>query len=141
MSATLPELPFAAPIRAIDGLEVSEADGGLALRAWKRVDPEEPYLPGHFPGFTVFPGVFVLESLRQAVAAALGERDGACCDLVAVRSVRFLAPLLAGDTLMLDALVPPRDGDGAFAVEATCRRGDGTVACKLSVELAYGAPA
>ena len=36
----------------------------------------------------------------------------------------------------LDALVPPRDGDGAFAVEATCRRGDGTVACKLSVEIA-----
>jgi 3-hydroxyacyl-[acyl-carrier-protein] dehydratase len=140
MSA-VPELPFAAPIRAIDGVEVSEADGGLALHAWKQVDPAEPYLPGHFPGFTVFPGVFVVESVRQAVAAALGERDGVFPDLVAVRSVRFLAPLLAGDTLTVDAFVPPRDGDTPFAVEATGRRGDGTIACKLSVELAYGAPA
>ena len=140
-SRTIPErVPFAAPLRAVDDISVTTTNAGLALTAWKHVDPDDPYLSGHFPGFTIFPGVFAIESLRQAAAFALGERDGVLPDLVAVRSVRFLAPLLAGDTMTLEAVVSRVDEAASFAVEAACRRSDGTVSCRLSVEMRYGGP-
>jgi 3-hydroxyacyl-[acyl-carrier-protein] dehydratase len=129
--ATAVDLPFAAPLLALDGLTVDETDGGVEIRAWKHVDDEDPHLAAHFPGFTIFPGVFVLESVRQAVALALGGFP----DLVCVRSARFLHPLLAGDTMTLDATVGPAGAGGSFSVEATCRRGDGTTAARVSVEM------
>ena len=141
MNVVPEDIPFAAPLVAVDRVHVTETEGGVALRAWKLIDDADPYLAAHFPGFTIFPGVFMIESLRQAVALGLGAGTAGVADVVAVRSARFLNPLLAGDTMTVDALVATADASGSFAVDATCRRGDGEVAARLSVEMRYGGPA
>ncbi|WP_410600337.1 3-hydroxyacyl-ACP dehydratase [Amycolatopsis sp. lyj-90] len=88
---------FAAPLRAVDTLDVRASGDDLELVAQITVDGKEPNLRGHFPGQAVYPGVFVIETLEQAMREAAGAR------LSTVRSVRFLAPLLDGDRMVLTA--------------------------------------
>ena len=85
----------------------------------------------------VFPGVFLIEAVRQAVLVAASELAGPGTDILEVGSARFLAPLLAGDSLALEALVCP-DPEGGLRVEAECRRGDGVRAAQ--VRLRMGVP-
>ena len=112
----------AAPLSAVDAVDAVPTGAGWRLTARKRVDAAEPYLHGHFPQLTIYPGVFLVESLYQAVRAALGGPDRPL-RLAQVGSARFLAPLLPGQTLRLDATVEPA-GDGALAVRARAVRDD-----------------
>jgi len=41
------------------------------------VDAADPHLASHFPGALIYPGVFVIESVRQAVGTGLGVACGA----------------------------------------------------------------
>jgi 3-hydroxyacyl-[acyl-carrier-protein] dehydratase len=129
-------LPYAAPLRVFERVDVDRRDGALTLRAATRLDAAGPWLAAHFPGFPIFPGVFLVEGLRQAVAAALGERRGALPELTLLRSVRFLAPLVPGDVLALEASVTATAAD-RFEVDARCRRGDGVLAARIKAQLAY----
>lgn len=130
---TLPIDRPAAPLRAVDDVRVERRDGALVVRATKTIDAADPYLAGHFPGFTIFPGVFTLEALRQAVMAALDDGGAELPEILRVRSMRFLAPLLAGDELTLEAVVMPLGQ--AFAVDARCWRRDGVLAAQLKAEV------
>ena len=85
----------AAPLRALDSVAAElELRGGLRVRATKRVTVTDPYLGGHFPELTVYPGVFTLESVGQAVSAAIGPRSGRPAVLCVLRSARFLVDLM-----------------------------------------------
>jgi 3-hydroxyacyl-[acyl-carrier-protein] dehydratase len=106
-----------APLRAVDAMRVREA--GRTATAVKRVVADDPYLAGHFPGAPVYPGVFVVESARQAVAGLLGTP----VTLVAVVEARFTAPLRPGDLLCLDVECEPADGG---PVRARARASDAT---------------
>jgi 3-hydroxyacyl-[acyl-carrier-protein] dehydratase len=132
-------LSFAAPLRAIDHVTLERFEGGFKLRAATLVCAGEPYLAGHFPGFAIFPGVFLLEALRQAVVFALGESQGRLPDISNVRSLRFVAPVLPGDLIELHATVEPVTASGPFEVDAECRRADGVTAARFKVEFQYGA--
>lgn len=83
-------------------------DGGVY------VDPREPVLAGHYPGFPVFPGVGVLEVADQAIRAAYGAE----LVLTEIVSGRFLRPVLPGDTLTVRVA---EQGDGYSAVVSTER--------------------
>ncbi|QLQ35885.1 3-hydroxyacyl-ACP dehydratase FabZ family protein [Micromonospora robiginosa] len=116
----------AAPLPAVASVQVAAGPrGGITLRAETTVDPDDLYLTGHFPELTVYPGVFTLETLRQAVSAAVGHCAGRPPELHRLHSARFLAPLLAGDTLTVEASVGPVAQDQSFEVTARCVRGDG----------------
>lgn len=129
---------FATPIAAPDSLETDrDDDGRLVVRATTSVDASDPYLEGHFPGFTIFPGVFVVEAVRFAVALALGG-EPELAELRAVRSARFSAPLLAGDTLGLEAVVTAAGEPGAVHVKASCTRSDGVTAATVEAEMRRG---
>ncbi|CCH18664.1 Beta-hydroxyacyl-(Acyl-carrier-protein) dehydratase, FabA/FabZ [Micromonospora lupini] len=122
----------AAPLPAIEWVEVSAGPrGGIGLRAGTTVDPTDVYLAGHFPELTVYPGVFTLETIGQAVTAAVGYCAGRLPHLHLLRSARFLAPLLAGDTLTVEASVGPVGEDQSFDVTARCVRGDGVHAATV----------
>jgi 3-hydroxyacyl-[acyl-carrier-protein] dehydratase len=58
---------------------------------------DHPALAGHFPGMPVVPGVVLLDEALHAIGAALG------CDLSACRiaSVKFLSPVLPGQTVVI----------------------------------------
>jgi 3-hydroxyacyl-[acyl-carrier-protein] dehydratase len=100
---------------------------GDTLAVCARVAVRAEDLRGHFPGLPIYAGVFIIESVSQALAlaTALDERPV----LRAVRSVRFLAPALAGDRLTLD-ITASATGDG-WDVKATAARADGTIAARL----------
>jgi 3-hydroxyacyl-[acyl-carrier-protein] dehydratase len=119
----------AAPLRAVDEWHASSSDGTLTITSRVGVRAED--LRGHFPGLPIFAGVFIIEAVCQAMALATAPGEPPV--LRTVRSVRFLAPALAGDELTLDieALAAAPDG---WEVKATATRGDGTVAARIRAD-------
>ena len=98
----------AAPLRAVDRMRVSgDLHDGLTVWAAKTVTATDPYLVGHFPGLTVYPGIFTLESVCQVVAAALRTRTSRAAEMDLLRSARFVSPLLDGDELLVEAHIGP----------------------------------
>ena len=122
----------AAPLPAIRWVEVSAGPrGGISLRAGTTVDESDVYLGGHFPELTVYPGVFTLETIGQAVTAAVGYCAGRLPQLHRLRSARFLAPRLAGDPRTGEASGSSVAADQSFEVVARCVRGDGVRAASV----------
>jgi 3-hydroxyacyl-[acyl-carrier-protein] dehydratase len=132
-------LPIVAPLWPVRGLR-TEAEGPvLRVYAEAPIDGDQPYLRGHFPGFIVFPGVFIVEFVCQSVALALGARAGGHAELRSLRSARFTAAVLPEDELSLVAeITSTKDG---HEVEARCRRRDGQVAAEVSAIMVYPAGA
>jgi 3-hydroxyacyl-[acyl-carrier-protein] dehydratase len=118
----------AAPLRAVD--EVVVDPDGTSAAGRKRVVRTDPYLSGHYPDFTIYPGVFQLESVVQTVRELVRVRHGGDrATLVRIRSLRFTAPLLAGDELTVAVTVTDD-----LVAKATCTRGDGQKAATMTLE-------
>jgi 3-hydroxyacyl-[acyl-carrier-protein] dehydratase len=132
-------LSYAAPLRAVDSSEAQPQSDRLLITATKSVVDTDPYLSAHFPGRTVYPGVFIVEGVRQAVIAALGPRDGVLPELSAVHSLRFLGAMHPGECLCIVATAEPADEGGSHRVEATGRRPDGAVVARLTLSFSYQA--
>jgi 3-hydroxyacyl-[acyl-carrier-protein] dehydratase len=121
---------YAAPLRAVE--EVVVDPDGTSAAGRKRVTRTDPYLAGHYPDFTIYPGVFQLESVVQTARELIEARHaGARARLVRIRSLRFTAPLLDGDELSI-ALTLSDD----LVAKAKCTRGDGTAAASMILEFA-----
>lgn len=125
----------AVPLSAVDGWTSSGRGDVVTVRARKQVVATDPYLAGHFPGNIIFPAVFILEGVRQAVAGALAAPAG---EVAALRSLRMHRSLAPGDELHLDLEVRPlASGAGnarRYDVRAVATCGGEPVA-KLAVEL------
>jgi len=122
----------AAPIDAIDTIEIISP---LECTATKLIRADDPYLEGHYPPFAIYPGVFVIESVHQAVCRLITETRGKSvfADLATVTSVRFMVPLLPGDTLQVHLTCEERE-DGMITVKAVGRKGE---AKSAQMTLAY----
>ena len=131
-------LGFSAPLRAVERLGVQMDEDGLTLHATKLIDANDPYLSGHFPDFALFPGVFIIESLRQAVAWAMEESGAGLPELSVIYSVRFLAPLCPGDSMILKARLGSVSEERTFDVTAVVTRSDETTVAQLKVGFCYG---
>ncbi len=128
--AAAPVLPgIAAPLRAVDTWHAEQAAAGLTISARVTVRGDDPNLRGHFPGLPIYPGVFIIETICQAMALAIATPLA----LRSVRSVRFLAPALGGDTLTVAIAASPRQAT-AWDVTAEAVRGDGTVAARVRAD-------
>ncbi|MFF3396214.1 3-hydroxyacyl-ACP dehydratase FabZ family protein [Streptomyces sp. NPDC002669] len=121
---------FSAPLEAIDGIVRINESG---ITATKTVRTGDPYLEGHYPDFTIYPGVFIMESVNQAVDAYAARVLGTdrIADLVTVMSARFTSPVLPGDTLQVTCQVTVHGDD--LGVEANCRTAAGTAAARLKL--------
>jgi 3-hydroxyacyl-[acyl-carrier-protein] dehydratase len=129
------DTPFAAPLNAVDRIE---DDGGPTVIAIKHIVATDPYLAGHYPDFTIYPGVFSIETVYQAArAAALRRRPpGATVALAGIASVSFSAPLLPGDTLEATLRLEQSTSDPeVVSVKARCRRGDGQTSARITLRL------
>lgn len=133
--------PHAMPLSATDSVTSSEQDGHIRVVARKKIVATDPYLAGHFPGRLVYPGIFVIETVRQAVVAAFCERAGGgdvrLPDIIGIHSVRFVGALHEGDELHVEAEVRGPGSDGVLAVEARCRRNGAEDVARLSMELGF----
>lgn len=129
-----------AGLARIDELDVSRSGDGFVLHASTLVDAtSSPYLIGHFPGVPIFPGVFVIDALRAAMVAAFGQTDLGTPEIAALRSTRFFAPFIPGNTLIIDATVGAVSPQThCFEVDARCLDSEGTLAARLKVAFRGG---
>ncbi|MCU1681792.1 MAG: hypothetical protein JWQ81_2531 [Amycolatopsis sp.] len=109
--------------RPLSALDAVERRSDTEIFATKLVRADDPYLVGHYPGFTIYPGVFIIESVTQAVRS---EFDA---DLTTITSVRFTTSLVPGDTLRVHCEYV-RDGE-ILMVRAECHNGDGVRAAQM----------
>ena len=97
-------LPHRAPFVFVD--RILELEPGLRAVGLKTIAADEWYLRGHFPGNPLVPGVILVEALAQVAGIALNsEQPDACCRtyLSAIRSAKFLRPVLPGEEITLVA--------------------------------------
>jgi 3-hydroxyacyl-[acyl-carrier-protein] dehydratase len=122
----------AAPLVAVDRHTVVSPS---EITAVKDIRADDPYLEGHYPDFTIYPGVFIIESVVQTVRLLAEETLDAPeeIELAGVPSVRFVTPLLPGDTLHIRCLCTAGE-DGTFRVKAECTTGAGAKAAQMKLE-------
>ena len=95
-------LPHRAPFLLLD--EVTELVPGLRAVGKLFVSEDAFWVPGHFPGNPVMPGVLIIEALAQCGAMAvlsLEEHKGKTAYFAALDTARFKRRVLPGDTLTL----------------------------------------
>ncbi|MDD4954352.1 MAG: 3-hydroxyacyl-ACP dehydratase FabZ [Candidatus Omnitrophica bacterium] len=123
-------LPQREPFLFVD--EVIEVVGTEKVVAQKFINPAEPFFKGHFPGKPVLPGVLIVEAMAQASIILYylckPEIAGAHPTYYLGRTkAEFLAPVLPGDTLILEAN-KVKIMDEAGVVDTLARVGDKIVA-------------
>ncbi|MGO0123577.1 3-hydroxyacyl-ACP dehydratase FabZ [Desulfothermobacter acidiphilus] len=96
-------LPHRYPFLLLDRVTLLEP--GKRAEGIKNVTINEPFFPGHFPGYPVMPGVLVLEAMAQLTAVAvmgLADFKNKLPLLAGIDRARFRRPVLPGDTLRLE---------------------------------------
>ena len=103
-------LPHGPGFRFIDAL--TALDPGQSGAALYQVKGTESFLPGHFPGAPLFPGVLLVEAAAQ-LAGVVAQSDPAIpplsgLKLTALRAVKILGSARPGETIHLAARITGR---------------------------------
>ncbi len=101
-------IPHRYPFLLVD--RILELDPGERILGLKNVTADEPFFPGHFPGFPVMPGVLIIEGLAQT-GAVLMLRDAGPGQLPffgGIDKARFRRQVVPGDQLLLEVTVLQR---------------------------------
>ena len=83
---------------------------GTQVVAIKNISYGESVFQGHFPDFSIFPGVMILEAMAQAASFCVypfmakdpSELSQFQCIFVGIDGARFRRPVVPGDTLRLE---------------------------------------
>lgn len=103
-------LPQRYPFLLLD--RVLELEEGKRCKAVKNVTSNEPFFQGHFPGYPIMPGVFIVEAMAQACGIAIVAALVALHEDVAnkwlmfagIEKARFKRPVIPGDQLIIEAV-------------------------------------
>jgi 3-hydroxyacyl-[acyl-carrier-protein] dehydratase len=98
-------LPHRYPLLLVD--RILEMELGKRIVGLKNVSINEPYFQGHFPGFPLMPGVYILEALAQVggilMVKSLNLEIGKYAVVFAgIDDARFKRPVYPGDQLILE---------------------------------------
>ncbi|MFZ8785904.1 3-hydroxyacyl-ACP dehydratase FabZ [Thermocrinis sp.] len=98
-------LPHRYPLLLVD--KILEIELGKRIVGLKNVSINEPYFQGHFPGFPLMPGVYILEALAQVggilMIKSLNLEIGKYAVVFAgIDDARFKKPVYPGDQLVLE---------------------------------------
>jgi 3-hydroxyacyl-[acyl-carrier-protein] dehydratase len=69
------------------------------------VDPDNPVFAGHYPGFPILPGLFLVEYVNTAFREDRAARGESPVRPIALEKVRFLQPVYPGDQVRLELSV------------------------------------
>ncbi|MEY2777650.1 MAG: 3-hydroxyacyl-ACP dehydratase FabZ [Pseudomonadota bacterium] len=109
IQAIMDTLPHRYPFLLVD--RVLEVVPGERLLAQKNVSINEPFFTGHFPNYSVMPGVLVIEALAQAAGILSFKtiqsqaQDGQIYFFAGIDNCRFKRPVVPGDVLMLEVSI------------------------------------
>ncbi|MFN3599476.1 MAG: 3-hydroxyacyl-ACP dehydratase FabZ [Aquificaceae bacterium] len=98
-------LPHRYPILLVD--KILEMEEGKRIVGLKNVSVNEPVFQGHFPGFPLMPGVYILEAMAQVggilMIKSLGLEIGKYAIVFAgIDEARFKRPVYPGDQLIME---------------------------------------
>jgi beta-hydroxyacyl-ACP dehydratase FabZ len=96
-------LPHRHPFLMID--QVLELEPGKRVKAIKTVSSGDFWVPGHFPGNPMMPGVLMIEAIAQAggvMVTSLPEFFGKFAVLGGVESIRVRRMVRPGDVMTID---------------------------------------
>jgi 3-hydroxyacyl-[acyl-carrier-protein] dehydratase len=132
-------LPHRYPFLLVD--RVVELVKGEKIIALKNITGNEEVFNGHFPGAPIFPGVMIVEALAQAsgilgfVTTDTTADDGKLYLFAGLDKVRFKAPVVPGDQLMLESeVVAVKRHIWRFQTRATV---NGKLVCEATLLCAY----
>lgn len=97
-------LPHRHPFLLVD--RIRSITPGESIVGIKNVTVNEPFFPGHFPGYPVMPGVLIIEAMAQTggvlawETSTERERDSVLY-LVGVDDAKFKQPVRPGDQLVM----------------------------------------
>jgi 3-hydroxyacyl-[acyl-carrier-protein] dehydratase len=109
IQAIMDTLPHRYPFLLVD--RVMEVVPGERLLAQKNVSINEPFFTGHFPNYSVMPGVLIIEALAQAAGILSFKtiqsqaQEGQIYFFAGIDNCRFKRPVVPGDVLMLDVSI------------------------------------
>lgn len=106
-------LPHGAEFRFLDRL--TKLDGGKSGSGEYNIRGNEFFLPGHFPGEPIFPGVLLVEAAAQ-LSGVVAQSDPKVSPLknlklTALRNVKILGAAKPGDMIQLHAEIVGRLGN------------------------------
>lgn len=122
-------LPHRAPFLFIERL--TDIVPNESATAYKAVSYNEPHFQGHFPNYSVMPGVLIVEAMAQAAGALVMHSLGWSAEnrrvyFMTIESARFRKPVTPGDMLRMPVKAIRRRGPvwkfngQAFVGEALC---------------------
>jgi 3-hydroxyacyl-[acyl-carrier-protein] dehydratase len=137
MDEVLRAIPHRPPFLFVDQIvEVTDKK----IKALRKMDPEEAFFKGHYPGYPVMPGVLVCEAIFQTGAILLSRimtdvGEGVPV-LGRINNAKFRQMVKPGDTLELEAELVERMGTAYFLKGRASVRGKTAVTVEYAVTLA-----
>ena len=137
MDEVLRAIPHRPPFLFVDQVvEVSDK----MIKAVRKMDPEEAFFKGHYPGYPIMPGVLVCEAIFQTGAILLSRimtdvGEGVPV-LGRINNAKFKQMVKPGDTLELEAELVERMGTAYFLKGRASVRGKTAVTVEYAVTLA-----
>lgn len=90
---------------------VLELEPGKRIKTLKNVAGNEIQFLGHFPDFAIMPGTSIIEAIGQSASILFSHTTGHGINqqeymvLAAVNDMRFLVPVLPGDTMIMEVSI------------------------------------
>jgi 3-hydroxyacyl-[acyl-carrier-protein] dehydratase len=112
---------------------VFELEPGKHIKTLKNVTGNEIQFLGHFPDYAIMPGTSMIEAIGQSASllfsytTSKGTDPGEFMALATVNDMRFLVPVLPGDTIIIDVNIIKMT-DKAALIEGTAQVRDVIVA-------------
>ena len=140
MDEVLRAIPHRPPFLFVDQVvEVTDKK----IKAVRKMDPEEAFFKGHYPGYPIMPGVLVCEAIFQTGAILLSRMmtaadaaEGIVPVLGRINNAKFRQMVKPGDTLELEAELVERMGAAYFMKGRASVEGKTAVTVEYAVSLA-----
>lgn len=109
-------IPHRYPFLLVDTIE--SITDNVTIVGTKAVSANEMHFMGHFPQQHIMPGVLIMEALAQTGAVLLLSQEaykGKIAYFAGMENVRFKAPVIPGDLLILEVTLTKHRGPVGFA--------------------------